>query len=314
MKIYKLLVGCCVLGLSVAVAEELEPLPKGVHQLSYTVHASTFNQFAPSSGKPQSWLLHLAEQNNLEGSVAGKLSQTEFEQRISYQYGLNADWLLWAVVPYWQKKRQSSATATHEAAANFVENLRTVSTSGVGDFNLGLVYKFSSAKSYYVQLGGGLELATGKKQVVESKKLSTGNGVDGMHTLIRVHNYSLSSTYHGLFELQNFWYFPTQLQPENGATVAWNVGNKFRFKAQFAWRFADWDLGFGLLSEQQGYSHLAGEKLDDAYRQTQGLIFAQLDLIDDQPAYVLEFSYLHNLQNFNRPMLRQFSLGLNYFF
>ena len=212
----------------------------------------------------------LDESDLEEDSVNGKFSESASRSILHYQLGLT-DYLNliinFSAVNYRQTSDLKTDSSTDTAAVEFIKNHQTSSSSGAGDYELGVVWRFSYGDEHDLRLSLLYNHNNGKFILGDNQLFSPGSGTKELTTAFLWTYYPLSNRSQVDFSISSQFSQKATVKTSQDKKVELQRGQLLSSSIGYQRQQHLWNYGLKLAYKGQDNSHADGIRYEDGFTQ-----------------------------------------------
>ncbi len=306
------------------IAQSIQFLPAKAHSFTYGLKSLQLNNFIYDGSSSRSLLKQKLYERELDsGLVSGTLTENSLKQDFQYRFGISNTLNLLvnlSLVTYKRSSNLNDDSSGDMDATDFIQKYQSLSSDGLGDLELGLVWRTSYGDENDLRLSMLYRHDNGEFVAGNSQGLSPGSGTKDLISAFLWSYYFIQNRSQIDFTASNQISEEIKVDDIGGGGLKLKKAPVFRSSLGFQTQDSLWNYGVKITYANRGNSYLDGIKYEDNYTQYSYKLHAGWGQIINPVENSLPFPmegklYMQNiLSGINAPNTQEIGLSVSAYF
>ncbi|MCP4296986.1 MAG: hypothetical protein GY786_15390 [Proteobacteria bacterium] len=255
----------------ILIAQNIQFLPAKAHSFTYGLKSLQLNNFVYDGSSSRSLLKQKLYERELDsGLVSGTLTENSLKHDFHYRFGISNKLNLLvnlSLVTYERSSNLNDDSSGDTDAADFIQKYHSISSDGLGDFELGILWRTSYGDEHDLRLSMLYRHDNGEFVAGNSQGLSPGSGIKDLISAFLWSYYFIQNRSQIDFTASNQISEEAKVDDIAGGRLKLKKAPVFRSSLGFQMQDSLWNYGIKITYANEGNSYLDGIKYEDNYTQ-----------------------------------------------
>jgi len=250
--------------------QEITFLPDGVSEVSYEVESISADFGYNNSSNKKSLKGMLLDRYNIDDSaVGGGISYQSIQHNLRFQYGLFETLNVGVTIPYISNSRESSLSVKDSGSTKaiaFVDSYESAESSGVGDYELWVIWRLIYTDSADFRFGFSFVGDNAPEYYNDPENVAIGSGAQELFSYIHWLIYPNNIDITGEIKIENTNTLNSSVEDPDGRSYELKRGNSLSFHTNLSMNAGGFNFGGGLNGYSNAETLIDGKGIGDGHK------------------------------------------------